>query len=324
MAECSKCRLSIEENDVMVQCISCQVKKHAKCAKLSLEDANAKRWRCRDCRKKRLADATPSTILYEQKEEEIERMATKDEKSIARQKVQSLDYDKLKVQCYEGHLKLKSLERRMKALNDKHDDVLNKNKKLEKELSSYKVKVEDLEQKIRRNGVEVWGIQVSKHDDLMDIIERLWEAMDIQMSKHQLDRVWKVKKSEEEFLVGTLLGRMEMSVPKTVICMDFVTNHDKEEFMSAWRSIEQSGGVRLGQLGIAGDGYIKIENYLTPYKQKLFQKALEYANNFHYPRVGVKDGEIYLLKDLEVGPMIFIKTLKDFEKLLDIDKTKNA
>uniref|UniRef100_A0A0A9X9A9 CHD3-type chromatin-remodeling factor PICKLE n=1 Tax=Lygus hesperus TaxID=30085 RepID=A0A0A9X9A9_LYGHE len=324
--ECSKCRQSIGENEVMVQCISCRVKKHAECAKLSLEEASVKRWRCRDCKKKRLVDPTASTILssHELKSEELEgTSATKKEKSTAEQKNKPFDIDRLKVQCYEGHLKLKSLERRMKALNDKYDDVLNKNKKLEKELSSYKMKVEDLEQKIRINGVEIWGIQVSKNEDLMDIMERLWEVMDFQMTKHQVDRVWKEKKSEEEFLVGTLLGRMENSVPKTVIHVNFVTNHDKEEFMSAWKLIEQTRGVSVGQLGIAGEGFVKIENSLTPYKQKLFQKALEYANDFHYPRVGVKNGEIYMLKDLDVGPMIFIKSPRDFEKLSDIDKNKN-
>ncbi|BES96675.1 conserved hypothetical protein [Nesidiocoris tenuis] len=174
-----------------------------------------------------------------------------------------------------------------------------------------------MEQWNRRNAVEIWGIPTTENEDLMKLTERIFNAIKWTVSiKDQLDNVVRIPKSDEEFAIGKKIVKLSgPSVPKSVLWINFLSGRGKDAFVNHWKSVERNGRLTLTQLGFRQDGQVKMESSLTSNKLKLFQKALEHAKKFQYRRVGVLNGEVYLLRDSRSGPLVYVKSTQELEEM---------
>ncbi|KAJ8723721.1 hypothetical protein PYW07_007701 [Mythimna separata] len=156
------------------------------------------------------------------------------------------------------------------------------------------------EQWTRMNNIEIKGIPQSNHENLFDIVGKIGTKIAYPVSKAQINFINRVPTREKD-----------RAKP---IIVSFCNRYVKEDFIAAARLLSKAAPLTTGQIGLAGNQRIYVNDHLTLQNKALLSKTKKAAAETDFRYVWVKHSKVHARKD-DTSPAIVLKSEKDLIKI---------
>lgn len=320
-SKCGGCGQKVGRNSGGVQCESCAVWFHGKCADIPKGTAAAFSgpgafWKCKLCRspesRRRSALLLPPSTVSS---ESLPHVATLDSVMDAIRElradmklmnckhndvVESIQFCSSKVSDFEGVLN--ELHKQFKLV----EKVTAENVSLKKQMGELTARVSELEQYSRRSNLELQGVPQKNGEDLVKIVHTIGDSLGVALSPSDLDAIHRVPHGP---------GRAPNSNPKAIV-MRFCSRMVRDRFLAAARLKRRSAPKGSGP-GLAVDGVSTcffINEHLTQANKILLGNTKRMAKERSYKYVWSRDCKIFVRKGDDSRP-ILIRCSDDIDKL---------
>lgn len=185
------------------------------------------------------------------------------------------------------------------------------NDKLTKKVSELETQVVELQQYSRANNLEIHGLPETKNENVYNIIRDVAKTLDVQHKDSQIDIAHRIP---------TKAGNSKPIIIK------FTSRTTKEEWIKKYKNKlrdmrDKDGPNKVNNLRSIHinknlpDNPIYINENLSGYYRELLYKTKNFAENNNYKFVWVKNGKIYLRKEVN-SISKRVSTTLDLENLI--------
>lgn len=305
MFKCAKCTEELRDG---AQCSTCKLCFDFVCAGITESNFRKRKtpWKCRSCLDGHGTALSPAGSTAQVSLEGI--MVELKRMSLALAAISSLkddiqiiksDVNDLKSSVEIAHSAIQAFATNVSEIENKITSIEAKCAELER-LNQKVTKLEGLqnekEQWARANNVEIKGIPYSRNENLIDLIQKIGDAVKFKLCKNQINFVTRIP------------TRNDNNIKPIIVC--FLNKHVKEDFVAASRKSKNLSGSDI----CLPCGRIFINDHLTVTNKMLLTKVKAYVKERGYLYCWVKNCKILVRKN-DTSPIHMIGSEEALYKL---------
>lgn len=216
---------------------------------------------------------------------------------------------------------LSEIESRFVSFEDRLTTTEDKMSKLQQELSIAKETIVNLqnvndarEQYCRQNNVEISGVPVTNGENLITILQSVYNIVGLQFDNKEIDSIHRVRRFDA---TSTSSVNNAESSPKSrsrppAIVVKFIRRTCKDQLLAAVRARRGLTSADIGLPGPASKLY--LSDHLTPGNKLLLKRARELKLELNYVYLWVRDCKIFIRKN-DKSKVIRINNVYDLSKI---------
>jgi hypothetical protein len=306
MASCKVCLKSINKNQAKIACGDCNATHHGSCVSLTKDDiayyiSEKQPWRCAQCSSERRKSLRLETALDEGNVSlaDVVKMleeAKAERKMLEKELGKSLNESHEKID--ENNKIIQEQAKMLQELTLSIEKERAENKKLLARIEKLEERLDESEQYSRRNAVEIFGIPQREDENVIEVIQKVGDAIGMPISETMVDACHRLGK-----------GKSQNQAPGIIV--KFVRRIDKAQFMIKKKLAKD---LSTAKLGLSVTRPIYINDSLTKRRRELLSAARQAKREHGFAFVWTREGRI-LVRKSETGPVVEIKNMDDLRKL---------
>jgi len=325
--KCSKCDLDLPMDGDIVICYGtgkCHFHNDIKCSGMQPSTYSAKsnakkmEWICQGCRsnKNKEEKSTGKSATTPAEGENISKILEKISKDVSL-------IPNLQLVVSELQNKVEDFRAAMDHMSNTNDEILKQYKKQEEKIKKLEKNVKELEETVKQKDHMIWELredldelqQYSRNrnaeivnipekngteteENLLEVIEKIAEEGNIQFNRQDVDIIHRVPSKKK-------------NRPRNVV-VQFKTRTARNKFLE-----NKKHGVTVKKIvqGSQDTSRIFLNEHLTAATKHLLWRAKQEAKAKSYQAVWVRDGKIFLKKQLTDKASLRIRNERDLERL---------